>query len=93
MRRELVSVLCTHLCTGFEHPLVHFSFFAHACVELKGVHARFLQNMLHHTLFGVYMDRRLRYSIFTHFVLFFLTFSLLLFNFYSLNFSFQVLII
>ena len=84
MRRELISILCIHLSARLEHPLVHLPVLAHACIELKGIHASFLEDVLSHALFRIDVNGRLRHSLF-NFLFFFRIFRCL-FYFYSVDF-------
>ena len=53
MRRELLTILSTHLGARLEHPLVHLPVFAYASIELEGIHARLLQDVLRHACLAV----------------------------------------
>ena len=80
MSWELISILRIHLGASLEHPLVHLPVLAHACIELKGGHTSFLEDVLSHALLRINIHWRLRGSFLHFFFLFSIFWRLINFN-------------
>lgn len=90
MLRQLIPILSTHFGTSLEHSFVHFPVFTHASIELKGIHTSFLEDVVHHAIFGVDVYGRLNGSRFLFLFLF--NSMWYLFNYYSLRLLIRSLI-